>query len=348
MIKGRSYLREMKALSLTVTGGSGNSPVANHRALTQPGSPATGGDMEAAGFVLAEQTVLDVGCLDLLQCHPRCRRALILDRDDLPRDTRLLEHLQGQGIDAAQLTRPGYADLMAEPHYTRVPGQAIAAAVEWLRAAEEKADNDSGVSGSSISFSAPLGVSHSSSVGPNLRERIVRMVSGQELFGIVSEPSEPVASQLPFVVILNAGSSYRVGPNRLHVSLARQLSSRGFRCLRMDLSGLGDSVASDPARENDPYPATAFRDIDAVLKYLRSEFGVERVVLIGLCSGAYAAFQCAVWLSDTTLVESVVINPLTFWWKEGMSLDVSPARRIQAFDDCLASLFKPKKWLKLL
>ena len=61
----------------------------------------------------------------------------------------------------------------------------------------------------------------------------------------------------------------------------------------MDLCGLGDSVTLDSERKNDPYPATAFRDIDLALQCLRSQFGTERVVLMGLCSGAYAAFQAA-------------------------------------------------------
>jgi pimeloyl-ACP methyl ester carboxylesterase len=181
-----------------------------------------------------------------------------------------------------------------------------------------------------------------------LQERIVRIGPQGDLFGIVSEPSEPSSRSLPFVVLLNAGSAYRVGPNRLHVSLARQLSAIGFRCLRLDLGGLGDSIAPNRARENDPYPATAFRDIDTTLKYLRSECGADRVVLMGLCSGAYFAFQSAARLSDPSLVESVAINPLTFWWKDGMSLDISPGRRIEAFHDVVTALFKPGKWLKLL
>ena len=58
----------------------------------------------------------------------------------------------------------------------------------------------------------------------------------------------------------------------------------------LDLAGLGDSVCPDSTRENDPYPATAFRDIAGTLNHLQSQLGVRKVVLMGLCSGAYAAF----------------------------------------------------------
>jgi pimeloyl-ACP methyl ester carboxylesterase len=118
--------------------------------------------------------------------------------------------------------------------------------------------------------------------------------------------------------------------------------------LRLDLGGLGDSISPDPDRENDAYPATAFRDIDSTLKYLVGQLGAERVVLMGLCSGAYAAFQSAARLRDPVLVECVAINPLTFYWQEGMSLDHSPAHRLQELHDAATAVFKPEKWLKLL
>jgi pimeloyl-ACP methyl ester carboxylesterase len=335
VVKGRTYVREMKALSLTEGGGGGLAP------------GAAGADIEAAGFVLTEQTALDIGLLDLLKCHPHCRRALILDRDDMPQDTRSPEHLKTLGITTEQNITPGYADMMAEPHHTRVPHKAIATAVEWLRAGELQGDKETRRGGDKEKEAPSAAVSLAHSPHP-FRERIVRIGSQGELFGIISESSVPSSQSLPFVVLLNAGSAYRVGPSRLHVSLARQLAAVGFRCLRLDLGGLGDSNASDPARENDPYPATAFRDIDTTLKYLRSEFGADRVVLMGLCSGAYFAFQSAAQLGDPALVESVAINPLTFWWKDGMSLDISPGRRIEAFHDVVSALFKPGKWLKLL
>jgi hypothetical protein len=69
---------------------------------------------------------------------------------------------------------------------------------------------------------------------------------------------------------------------------------------------------------------------------------------MGLCSGAYFAFQSAARLADPALVGCVAINPLTFYWKEGMSLNASPAHQVQAYRDCTAAFFQPGKWLKLL
>ena len=59
--------------------------------------------------------------------------AVIVARDDLHADSGLLDHLRGLGIDARQTIQPGYADMMAEPHYTKVPHEAIAEIVSWMR-----------------------------------------------------------------------------------------------------------------------------------------------------------------------------------------------------------------------
>jgi len=113
--------------------------------------------------------------------------------------------------------------------------------------------------------------------GRPVRERVLSISREPNLFGIVSEPVETAPTELPFVVLLNAGSAYRVGPNRLYVPLARHLAAHGFAGLRLDLCGLGDSVLTGAGRENDPYPATAFRDVDLTLQYLRAQFGARRV-----------------------------------------------------------------------
>jgi hypothetical protein len=69
---------------------------------------------------------------------------------------------------------------------------------------------------------------------------------------------------------------------------------------------------------------------------------------MGLCSGAYAAFQAAAQLANPALVESVLINPLTFFWRDGMSLEASPAGQLKSFQECLTSAWRPGKWLKFL
>ena len=49
---------------------------------------------------------------------------------------------------------------------------------------------------------------------------------------------------------------------------------------------------------------------------------------MGMCSGAYMAFHSAAQLGNPIVVESVLINPLTFYWKEGMPNRI-PATRVK-------------------
>ena len=78
-----------------------------------------------------------------------------------------------------------------------------------------------------------------------MSERPVMIGADRNLMGIVCEPDGPWPASRPAMIMLNAGLIHRVGPNRLHVRLARELAARGFLSLRLDLSGRGDS---DPRR----------------------------------------------------------------------------------------------------
>ena len=75
----------------------------------------------------------------------------------------------------------------------------------------------------------------------------MRFGPDEQLVGILTHPE---AASSTAVTILNAGVLHRIGPHRLHVLLARRLAELGFHALRLDLGGIGDSVASsDAARE---------------------------------------------------------------------------------------------------
>ena len=98
ILKGRHYVREMQALEMT--------------ALTQGEPNKTSGDIEGAGFVLSEQAAREISALDAFAIRPRCRRALIVARNDLTDDRKLLEHFAALGIDARQIRAAGYFEMM--------------------------------------------------------------------------------------------------------------------------------------------------------------------------------------------------------------------------------------------
>lgn len=123
-----------------------------------------------------------------------------------------------------------------------------------------------------------------------MNEVVLRFGPSARRVGISSRPAEPRPGA-PTVLLLNAGLIHRTGPNRLHVSLARRLSSMGFPALRFDFTGVGDSPASD---DDLSVPERAMVDIRAAMDATTGASGANRFVTLGLCSGAFAAHMAAV------------------------------------------------------
>lgn len=119
-----------------------------------------------------------------------------------------------------------------------------------------------------------------------LTETAVQFAKGGRLFGILTVP-HGADRNLPMVVIPNTGLEHRVGPNRLHVHLARALAARGYCTFRFDVSGLGDS---------DPEPgqrADSRVDFFEALNALQARGFGPRFNLLGVCSGAHDCMQFA-------------------------------------------------------
>jgi pimeloyl-ACP methyl ester carboxylesterase len=144
--------------------------------------------------------------------------------------------------------------------------------------------------------------------------------------GILTEPSaDGSRPDAPTVVFSNIGLNHRVGPNRLYVELARRLAAAGFRSLRFDLSGFGDS---EPRREAGTYIQRATLDTREALDFLEQR-GCRRFVLAGLCSGVDSAHAAA--LQDGRVVggifiEGYVYRNLGFWLRFWTVRNLQPAR----------------------
>lgn len=127
--------------------------------------------------------------------------------------------------------------------------------------------------------------------------------AGDELVGVLSEPSAPLpAPPETGVVILVGGPQYRVGSHRQFVLLARTLAKSGFPCLRFDRRGMGDSTGI--ARPFEQIDEDVRAAIDAMVHHVPS---IRRVVLWGLCDAASAA--CLYAPSDERVAGLVLLNP---------------------------------------
>lgn len=126
------------------------------------------------------------------------------------------------------------------------------------------------------------------------------------LIGILTHPDDTTEADggLPAVILLNAGLIHHVGPNRVYTRLARHLSGLGFRVLRFDLSGIGDSA---PRQDNLSFEQGAISDAKQAMDYLSRLHGARQFILMGHCAGAIHAFRAA--NHDSRVTAAVVINP---------------------------------------
>ncbi|TWT68939.1 alpha/beta fold hydrolase [Crateriforma conspicua] len=125
---------------------------------------------------------------------------------------------------------------------------------------------------------------------------------GQQTRRRPDNPSRP-----PMALILNAGVVHRSGPFRLHVDLARALATAGYECMRIDLSGLGDSAVR---LDSKPGENRALLDAKDAMTRMADVSGCDRFVVIGLCSGAYNGHKVA--SQEDRVVGAVFLDGLAF------------------------------------
>ncbi|HET9627506.1 MAG TPA: alpha/beta fold hydrolase [Kofleriaceae bacterium] len=98
-----------------------------------------------------------------------------------------------------------------------------------------------------------------------------------------------------------------MGPHRLHVLLARRIAAAGMASFRLDLGGVGDSMAaSDAATFRD----SAVADTRVAMAGLSQAVGSERFVLFGVCSGADNSIATA--LVDDRVAGVILVDPPTY------------------------------------
>ena len=334
-VSGKAYAREMRALAMA----------AERQTCDIEGA------LESAGFVTTAETLAAIARIDLARAPlAALGRVLVVGRDDTCPDRTLNERFDALGIANDHARLPGWAGMMAEHQFTAVPDAALASIGYWITA-----DHGAGVGHPLAQTTAPaasadplpgsIELDFRAHDGRSVRieETICRFGADGHLFGILARDS--AATDRPAVVVFNAGAAHHVGPNRLYVELARNVAALGLPCLRFDLESLGDSVNRVPARENYPYPHGAVADGRAAIAHLREHYGYRRFIALGLCSGAHTVFHLGLELADDPLEELVMINPMQFYWVEGMSLDTS--RRFEDMVQYRKSMRDPRRWLKL-
>lgn len=136
-----------------------------------------------------------------------------------------------------------------------------------------------------------------------IRERALQFGEDRRLLGMLSLPPGP-GSNRPAIIIPNTGVDHRIGPNRLHVQLARALAGHGYPTLRFDLSGMGDSGLPGDARGD------VLGDQCTVLDELQRLGVADRFIAVGLCSGAHDVHGLA--KADSRVIAAAFIDHYTY------------------------------------
>jgi hypothetical protein len=163
-----------------------------------------------------------------------------------------------------------------------------------------------------------------------VKERALLFGEAKSLTGVITEPASPPDPARPAVVFLDAGVLHHVGPNRVHVRLARELAGDGFVCMRFDFSGLGDSR---PRRDAVPFAESVVAETRQAMDVLAAR-GARSFLLFGICSGADAALRVA--LQDPRVVGAALVEPY---------LVAGPGYLVYAYR---RKLLNPLSWLRLL
>jgi len=296
VVNGRTWIRELKAMQAA--------------AATDP-TQENDSIFESGGFAMSAKARDAIGLLDLRTPERApAPHILILDRDDLPTQRPWADTLMALGARVEHLNVPGYERLMLDPHRAELPIAMLQAVCRWIAPLAEASAPAGPPESLSLKTSATL---------PGLRETACRIpTDGGHLNAIETAPLLAAATGRA-IILLNAGGTRRIGPGRLYVDMARRLALQGHRVIRVDLMGLGDSLAAAGRAENIVYPDTAPREVESIVVHMRQHDDVRHCVGVGLCAGGYHAFKAAVMGAQFDTV--VLINPLTFFWHADMPLD---------------------------
>jgi pimeloyl-ACP methyl ester carboxylesterase len=279
VVAGRRYAREIRLLS---------TPVPDEFGVAE-------GAVVAGGTVFAAETLSDLSAIDArkLEQPPAPRAVVIADDSAAP----LIEHLRSLGTEVDHRQVPGGESALEQPaEYATVPSEVVDAVADAVGEGERVAGApEPGPVRAAMDWH-----------GAPITEEVVRL-GPQGLVGVLTRPAGGEDGRA-VAVFLNSGSEPHIGPGRAWVEYARGLAAAGHAGLRVDFRGWGESP-DDGKAPGRPYDAHCLDDTAAIVSALR-ERGAEKVVLVGLCAGAWVALEVV----DRVPVEGVVaLNPQLYW-----------------------------------
>lgn len=287
-LSGRNFLREGEALYSFGEDAAGEPPDDGYR--------------HTPGFQYDADTARWLRVLDFAKLPTDGRladRLLLFSRTDRPAPEGIAARLQlDVDRDGSVAFEQGPATaqdrlLDLPPSACFVPEQALTSIVAWL------ADGVAALP--EVPVKAPdqehaVLVASEREGSALVRERSVRL-GDVGIYGIVDEPMDEPADTAngprPWVVLVNVAAEHHIGPGRRWVEFGRRWAAMGYRVVRVDQTGIGNSPTRPGQLEDEAFAPEWIDDMREITRDLRADGAT--VGMVGLCSGAYSAFEAAMW-----------------------------------------------------
>lgn len=292
---GRMYVRQMRL-------------AARFFADSRGYPPSPDGLIDLCGFQLPAGEAARISAMTLAP-PPACPLLVLDPPDAAPSD------LLAGGETASSVTQgpfEGYAEFMLDPSHSVTPFAAFDRVTDWIAGA------DVGPALAEVEL-------HNGLSDTGFAEDRVLFGADRHLAGVLCRPSAPGVCRAT-VLMLNAGANAHAGWARSAVEQARVLAAEGIASLRMDLSGLGDSIWTADGPRPWLYSEQHIADALAAVDFLES-VGLSRPHVAGLCAGGYVAFHAGA--RDARIASVVAANVLRLIWTETDDLDAYERDNIQ-------------------
>ncbi len=323
VVSGKAYWREQAVMRQAAAG----------PARQGDATGAGAGHCQVLGYDVDAATIEQLRLLDLRagSPHPAPHVLILAAAGNAAVDVLAQSYRAG----GASVETQAFAefDAMLQPAWlSRAPREAFESVLRWLVRQPAHVILPS-VAGHAGACSTPV------IALDGARERPV-MFDARGLFGMLCEP---LGNQVAGLAILlpNTGCTPHAGESRFAVRFARRMASAGIATLRIDVSGLGDSEAA--GRWDDaPLPlAGACTDTARAAAWL-AEGGYRRVIVLGICTGAYLALRAA--SGEPSIAGLILVNLPRFAFPADCTIqDVGFARKGSTRRH-FKSMFELGKW----
>jgi alpha/beta superfamily hydrolase len=329
-VSGRAMVRELKAFH--AMSGASNGGFAEQQ----------DGVVNIGGFDYSQSMLDELQSINLLKLDfSRVLRELIIARDDMPDDGKLMLHCSETGCLVRQVATKGYAAMMTIVESSIVPHTLLNHLQEWMEEFPRSTDS------LPVSLTEEHSLMSLQFADVTIRERAVWFGPQKHLFGVLTEQYREVERRSRrAVLLLSVGANHHIGTGRNYVVMARELAAQGLVVLRFDVSGLGESHATPGKDENVIYDPDSIADVTHAMAFLSNTCKVEGFILAGVCLGAHLAFYAPP--VQKQIVGRILVNWAVFEMQPPVEIRFRRAASFKSRESYIRAIFELSTWRRMI